>query len=503
MALLLTELNLDCLLKIFSYLDKDSLVSTAQTCKAICSVAYHPSLWENYIIKYKAEETLTERTARSFKSRRINVCKISLPSFKVNRRLRLIRDKGQVTDDQLKQQESTSKIQILAGENMIVLSSEGNIVTLDFETYDVGYDINAIFPASFHSLIQLRLVVCIDYSAEQQAKALENLNHALTSLENLRHFTCVFKGPYRMCGNAPVPILTGPVMPTLLLSLPNLQSLSLKQGGCLVATNMEQNLIQPAMNSLILPESAYDFAHQYMKPDDILQLSKILETFPCLKHLRIGTSRLLEHKIALDSPEIKLESLAIYMDANGYEEFMPASLNKLIALKIQQWNHMTKPATSLINHTKLTNLKVLIITPWEQAIEIEDIIQQDTLTNLEVLSLMQQRNDQPPCTLRNGVLMRIERKMPKLRSLLGVECINSPALPSTVIYVTRFVEDPVRYSYTIQMGNGGIREEKHKVDPTWTLQVVKRGSSGWIEIPKSSKVWEEATGEEYFKDSPK
>ena len=44
----------DVLLKILSYLDRASLISVAQTCEAMKVTSYHPSLWKDCTIAYRA-----------------------------------------------------------------------------------------------------------------------------------------------------------------------------------------------------------------------------------------------------------------------------------------------------------------------------------------------------------------------------------------------------------------------------------------------------------------
>ena len=71
-------LNVYVLLEILGYLDKGSLLSMAQTCKSVKSVAYHPSLWKDYLISYRAEDILTTKSALSFRGHRITSLSINL-----------------------------------------------------------------------------------------------------------------------------------------------------------------------------------------------------------------------------------------------------------------------------------------------------------------------------------------------------------------------------------------------------------------------------------------
>ena len=78
------------------------------------------------------------------------------------------------------------------------------------------------------------------------------------------------------------------------------------------------------------------------------------------------------------------------------------------------------------------------------------------------------------------ILTGIERYLPKLISLLGVECMNNPFLPSSVIYVT---SDNALNLTTMS---------RH-------LKIMRKSEdNSWIEVRRGSTARDEATGNRYF-----
>ena len=72
----LTSLPDTVLLQIFRYLDINSLLSVASSCKLLKSVAYIPILWQNKSYDLFSESEFSDATSKSLAERKVNTLKI-------------------------------------------------------------------------------------------------------------------------------------------------------------------------------------------------------------------------------------------------------------------------------------------------------------------------------------------------------------------------------------------------------------------------------------------
>ena len=500
--ILLAELNVDILLEIFSYLDKKALVSIAQTCTAIYSIAYHPSLWKHHLIRFKTDEKLSDGTAVSFRSRGIRGCKIKLPvpaplEDEWERRFYSRNENTIPVTDQHDREELIRSIQTMTKDNMQVLVSLSSVERLSLQHSTSEYNILSMFPISFNSLRHLDIVIHIPRTKNRQDKILEDFSYALSCVVNLQYFSCELIGPPRRCGNMPIPRLAGAYLQLILHSLPRLEDLTLKETGCSVNKTIDliikeigcsvnktvdKGMTFPKLKRLSIPRANRSISRFRRRPeeDDPFELS---QRFPNMKHFEVSSSRVSSLISQLDG----IESFVIHdLSASSDEDKLTLPpMGNLLALGLRMWGYSSDYVVPLVSGMKFTKLKALSITCEysRQKIGVEEIVRSASAPHLEVLSIIQ-HPDEANQKVADGVLTEIETKMPKLVSLLGVECMDNPNLPSSVTYVTRCV-----------LSSSAARDR-----PEGRLEVMRKSaSSKWLPVLKGSRIWREAMGDKYFK----
>ena len=473
-----TDLNFDILLGFFSYLDTESLVAVAQTCKLIHSIAYHPSLWGNYVIRYRADKKLTSETASSLKNRGICVCTAKLPLWGYSTFKRLAGNHQMFNDSQ-----KMWKLKLVGKENMECLASVACNERLSILQATSKYSLFADFPATFHSLVSLDLEDRISISSVDKGGYRNMFERVLSGLENLRVFNCslsdkrLFAEPSFITKT----LADGKYLKIILQSLPKLEDLSIKDFSDSVTMHFDPYVTFPSLKRLSIP------GHQRDVFKDDSELLQMTVMFPNLKHLEISSCRLPNIFVGDNHFQYfpQLVSLKIQSPQHNEEEYrLPVSLRGLIALDIS-----AKACDVTASIQQFTNLRVLSLHLNSLHETALDDLQDNILDYLQYLGKLEvltfSMNDFAQERLHNIVvadrlLTGIERYLPKLISLLGVECLNSPFLPSSVIYVS---SDNALSLTTMQRA----------------LKIMRKsGDNCWIEVRRGSKAMDEATGNKYF-----
>ena len=475
-------LNVYVLLEILGYLDKGSLLSMAQTCKSVKSVVYHPSLWKDYRISYKAEDKLTMESALSFKERRITSLSIKLTPI-------------QTCSKETHGESGLTRVKKNWQNNCKLLASTSQIekVSLDIGTCNQKSFLR--FPNEFNSLTSFEFSDFVPSSEENVKLSLENIERILQSLARLRTLKCSFHGanyynsggygwqrnPELSCGSS--------YLGVILRSLPLLEDLSIQETGCSVNKRVSNGLKYPNLRRLCLNREMNCFEV------GALQLS---ETFVNLSNLEINCKNAniyssvqgdpnSDNLVATLSKLTSLQSIVIKFGSktSSWKQFhLPSSLESLkaIAIRVEQNAHVDV-ATMLLK-TTFPNLKLLSIS-WELLNELDIPLIISTLRNLEILSFLNLGDDHNQLANIWGdkVNLDIRKYHPNLVSLLGMDCCSLRLnLPPCVRYITRRSNRPSSYP-----------------DIPVNLDLLRKLADGsWSVVSKDSVHYTRAVEREFF-----
>ena len=376
-------LNVYLLLEILGYLDKGSLLSMAQTCKSVKSVAYHPSLWKDYLISYRAEDKLTTKSALSFKERRITSLSINLTPI-------------QTSSNETDGESALTRVKKNLQRNCKLLASISQIEKMSLDIRTCKQKIFICFPNEFKSLTSFEFSDFIPSSKENVQVSLKNIELILQSLAWLRTLECSFHGAdyYPSYGSSwqrnPELSHGSSYLDVILRSLPLLEDLSIQETCCSVNKRVSNDLKYPNLRRLCLNREMNCFEV------GALQLS---ETFVNLSNLEINCKNAniyssvqgdpnSDNLVATLSKLTSLQSIVIKFGSktSSWKQFhLPSSLESLkaIAIRVEQNAHVDV-ATMLLK-TTFPILKLLSIS-WELLNELDIPLIIETLRNLEIFS---------------------------------------------------------------------------------------------------------------------
>ena len=281
----------DVLLKIFSYFDRASLISVAQTCKAMKVTSYHPSLWKDYMIAYRAIGELSEESATSFRKRQISsvtvqtrvsqlcvhqpcVCPSPGPDVVVH----VCR-----CDCSWHAWIVRKKMENHWVDNMKCLASAAQVKSIKI----IDYLPFAMFPVKLDSLKHVEFT----YYASPLGDHVHGTRHSepfVDTFNNMRHLTslCINISPRRerrfRIINYRLDFRSNSYMhclDTILKSLPCLEDLSFSEDDCFTNKQISPNITYPVLKSLSV--------QGHMNWFELVNL-RLPEAFPNLKHLEIG-----------------------------------------------------------------------------------------------------------------------------------------------------------------------------------------------------------------------